>query len=161
MRESFSHKVYLNPQEIQISSPDEQFIQKVIEIVEQNIADSGFSVDDLSYHAGLSRAQLYRKMQGLINRLQRFYPDLSIAARPAITGKGSLTSQACYQIGFRDPSYLPSAFANNSAVRPNKSAGKARLNKRHQYSSLDYSQINTSISELKSRTHRGLDIRLP
>ncbi len=125
MRESFSHKVYLNPQEIQISSPDEQFIQKVIEIVEQNIADSGFSVDDLSYHAGLSRAQLYRKMQGLINQTPSdFIRTYRLQRARQLLGKGHSPSQVCYQIGFRDPSYFTKCFRKQFGCTPQQINGK-------------------------------------
>jgi AraC-like DNA-binding protein len=82
MRESYSHQIFLNPQEIRISSPDEQFMQKIVEAVEQNLPDPGFSVDDLSYHVGLSRAQLYRKLEGLINQTPSDFVRTYRLARP-------------------------------------------------------------------------------
>jgi len=119
MRDSFSHKVFLNPQDIQISSPDEQFMQKIIEVVEQYLSDPGFSVDDLSYHVGLSRAQLYRKMQGLINQTPSdFIRTYRLQRARQLLDKGHSPAQVCYQIGFRDPSYFTKCFRKQFGQTP-------------------------------------------
>ncbi|HRU91850.1 MAG TPA: hybrid sensor histidine kinase/response regulator transcription factor, partial [Candidatus Marinimicrobia bacterium] len=119
IRERFSHLVYMNPKEIQISSPDEQFLQRIIEVVEQYLADSGFSVDDLSYHVGLSRAQLYRKMQALINQTpSEFIRNYRLQRAMQLLEKGHSPSQVCYQIGFKDPSYFTKCFRKQFGRTP-------------------------------------------
>jgi AraC-like DNA-binding protein len=119
MREHFSRMVYLNPQEIPINSPDEQFLQKVVEVVEQYLGDTDFSVDDLSYHVGLSRAQLYRKMRGLINQTPSdFIRTYRLKRALQLLEKGHYPSQVCYQTGFRDPSYFAKCFHKYFGMTP-------------------------------------------
>ena len=128
IRERFSHMIYLNPQEIQISSPDEQFLQKIIEAVEQYLSDTGFSVDDLSYHVGLSRAQLYRKMQGLINHTpSEFIRTYRLQRALQLLEKGHSPSQVCYQTGFRDPSYFSKCFRKQFGRTPQQIRSESEL----------------------------------
>ncbi len=126
MRESYSHQIFLNPQEIRISSPDEQFMQKIVEAVEQNLPDPGFSVDDLSYHVGLSRAQLYRKLEGLINQTPSdFVRTYRLQRAHQLLEKKHSPSQVCYQVGFRDPSYFSKCFRKQYGVTPQQVRGQA------------------------------------
>ncbi len=128
MRERFGRIIGLNPQEIPITSPDEQFLQKIIEAVEQYLSDTDFSVDDLSYHIGLSRAQLYRKMQAVINQTPSdFIRTYRLQRAMQLLAKGHTPSQVCYQTGFRDPSYFSKCFRKQFGKTPQqiKSASKA------------------------------------
>jgi|GEM_PF-555747 len=126
IRERYSHMIYLNPKDIQISSPDEQFLKKVVEAVEQYMSDTGFSVDDLSYHVGLSRAQLYRKMQGLINHTpSEFIRIYRLQRAMQLLEKGHSSSQVCYKIGFRDPSYFSKCFRKQFGRTPQQIRSKA------------------------------------
>lgn len=52
----------LEPKEITVSSLDEQLITKAIRIVEENIDNSEFSVEDLSMEVGMTRGHLYKKL---------------------------------------------------------------------------------------------------
>lgn len=126
IRERFSHMIYLNPKDIQISSPDEQFLKKVVEAVEQYMSDTGFSVDDLSYHVGLSRAQLYRKMQGLINHTpSEFIRIYRLQRAMQLLEKGHSSAQVCYKIGFRDPSYFSKCFRKQFGQTPQQIRSKS------------------------------------
>jgi DNA-binding response OmpR family regulator len=125
MRERFGKMVYANPQDIPISSPDEQFLHKIIETVEQYLSDTGFSVDDLSYHVGLSRAQLYRKMQGLFDHSpSEFIKTFRLQRAMQLLEKGHTPSQVCYQIGFRDPSYFSKCFRKEFGKTPQQILNK-------------------------------------
>ena len=128
IRERFSHMVYMNPKEINVSSPDEQFLQRTVEVVEQYLSDSGFSVDDLSYHVGLSRAQLYRKMQGLINQTpSEFIRNYRLQRAMQLLEKGHSPSQVCYQIGFKDPSYFTKCFRKQFGRTPQQIRPESEL----------------------------------
>ena len=52
----------ISPSEITISSLDEQLIEKAIRIVEENMDNSEFSVEELSAQIGMSRSGLYKKL---------------------------------------------------------------------------------------------------
>lgn len=119
LRERFSKMIYANPKDIPISSPDEQFLNKILETVENYISDTGFSVDDLSYQVGLSRAQLYRKMQGLFNYSPSdFIKNYRLQRAMKFLEKGHSPSQVCYKVGFRDPSYFSKCFKKEFGQTP-------------------------------------------
>ena len=52
----------VSPSEITVSSLDEQLIEKAIQVVEDNMDNSSFSVEELSSFVGMSRGHLYKKL---------------------------------------------------------------------------------------------------
>lgn len=60
--------VEISPSEITISTLDEQLIEKAIRIVEENMGNSAFSVEDLSMQAGISRSGLYKKLVSITGK---------------------------------------------------------------------------------------------
>ncbi|GLR17165.1 hybrid sensor histidine kinase/response regulator transcription factor [Portibacter lacus] len=67
MMEIYSKKITAEPSKVEIESPDERLLKDVIEIIEKNIANTNLSVEFLSSEVGMSRANLYRKIQKLMN----------------------------------------------------------------------------------------------
>ena len=58
----------ISPSEITISSLDEQLIEKAIRIVEENMDNSEFSVEELSAQIGMSRSGLYKKLMQITGK---------------------------------------------------------------------------------------------
>ena len=65
MRERFSREVTLQPRQISITSMDEQFLSKVLAIIEKNMDNELFSIDELSREVGYSNMHFYRKIKAL------------------------------------------------------------------------------------------------
>ena len=61
-------KVEVSPSEITISSLDEQLITKAIAIVEDNMDNSEFSVEEMSAAIGISRSGLYKKLMSITGK---------------------------------------------------------------------------------------------
>ena len=59
---NFSRKLDISPSEITVSKLDETLIEKAIKVLEENIDNSDFSVEDLSAALGMSRGHLYKKL---------------------------------------------------------------------------------------------------
>ena len=55
----------LQPEEISVSSVDEQFYKELQEVIEKNLSDSRFNVEQLGKKLYMSRATLYRKIMAL------------------------------------------------------------------------------------------------
>lgn len=58
----------VSPSEITITSLDEQLITKAIRLVEENISDVDFSVDELSASIGMTRGHLYKKLMAITGK---------------------------------------------------------------------------------------------
>ncbi len=68
LRERFSVGTVLKPGEIAVTSLDDAFLQRVIAVVEKNMGNEGFSVEDLGHEVGMSRVQIHRKLTALTNQ---------------------------------------------------------------------------------------------
>lgn len=65
LAEKFSKQFQLQPREIIIEDADQKFLQKAIDIIEKNISDTNLNVELLAFELGVSRTQLYRKLNAL------------------------------------------------------------------------------------------------
>jgi signal transduction histidine kinase/DNA-binding response OmpR family regulator len=63
--EKFSKQFQLEPREITIENADHKFLQKAIEIIEKNMSNPQLNVELLAFELGVSRTQLYRKLNAL------------------------------------------------------------------------------------------------
>lgn len=65
MYKTFSQKSIIIPSEFSTNKVDEEFLQKVINYIEENIENTELSVDLLAQNMNLSRSQVYRKIKAL------------------------------------------------------------------------------------------------
>lgn len=91
---------------------DEKFLNQLNKLIEDNISNSGFSIDDLADGLGCSRSGLFSKIKSLsgmtpgeIIQIVR----LKKAAALLSTGKYRI-NEICYQVGFNSPSYFSRCF---------------------------------------------------
>ena len=77
LRERFSREVTLQPSDIKITSLDEKFLNKAIEVVEKHIDDENFDLAELREEVNMTRSTLFRKLQALdraiSNRICSYY----------------------------------------------------------------------------------------
>lgn len=64
-KEAFHKTIEISPSSITITSLDEEFVKKAVKFVEDNIDNTEYSVNQLSYDLAMSRTQLYRKFQSI------------------------------------------------------------------------------------------------
>lgn len=120
LRERYNRQVVLKPSDIAINSMDEQFLQRLMNVVEANFEDEDFSVEQLSDEMGMSRSQLHRKLQALTNescsqfirtfRLQR--------AMDMLKKKHASVSEIAFKVGFASHSYFNKCFLQQYGCTP-------------------------------------------
>ncbi len=64
-KERFHKEINISPQEITITSIDEDFMKKALTLVEENMENPEFSVNQLCSDLAMSRSQLYRKFESI------------------------------------------------------------------------------------------------
>ncbi|MCR6507738.1 ATP-binding protein [Bacteroides sp. KH569_7] len=91
----------ISPSEITISSLDEQLIEKAIQIVEGNMDNSKFSVEELSGQIGMSRSGLYKKLIQITGKSPlEFMRILRLKrGRKLLEDSQQSISQIAYQVG--------------------------------------------------------------
>jgi transcriptional regulator GlxA family with amidase domain len=124
LREQFSREITLQPTSVRVTSADEQFLQRLMEIMEEHMADFTFGVESLGKALGMSRVQLYRKLKALSNqspgdfiRMMR----LKRAAELLAQDSGSI-AEVAYAVGFNDPSYFTKSFHKQYGQTPSEYA---------------------------------------
>jgi YesN/AraC family two-component response regulator len=122
MRKSFVKHIEINPSEITVTSLDEKLINKAVAIVEKNISDADFSVEDLSKELGMSRVHLYKKLLSITGKSPiEFIRTIRLKRAAQLLKKSQLTiSEIAYQVGFNNPKYFTKYFKAEFNVLPSQ-----------------------------------------
>lgn len=118
----FSQKLEVNPSEITITSLDEKFIEKAIKIVETNINDAEFSVENLGAVLGLSRGHLYKKLMVITGKgPAEFIRTIRLKrGRQLLEESQMQISQIAYEVGFNSPKRFSKYFRDEFGLSPSE-----------------------------------------
>jgi signal transduction histidine kinase/ligand-binding sensor domain-containing protein/DNA-binding response OmpR family regulator len=122
LKEKYSHQIFLEPKDIEITSSEEKFIKKAIKIVEDNLHDPDFGVNEFSREIGISKVQLYRKFRAISDMtVKEFIRTLRIKRAAQLISKTDLTvSEVAYKVGFREVNYFRKCFKEFYNVNPSE-----------------------------------------
>ena len=125
-QDNFSRQIDPEPSEITITPLDEKLINKAIKYVEDNMARSELSVEEMSRDLGMSRVHLYKKLVSITGRSPIEFIRVIRLKRAAqmLRDKQQNVADVAYAVGFNNPKYfskyfkeefgmLPSAFQNS------------------------------------------------
>ena len=120
LRERYNRQVVLKPSDIAINSVDEQFLQRLMKIVEDHHEDENFSVDQLSREIGMSRSQLHRKLQALTNESSsEFIRSFRLQRAMELLKKNyASVSEIAFKVGFASHSYFNKCFLKHYGCTP-------------------------------------------
>lgn len=127
IREIFRSKINIEPKDIGITSLDEKFMAKALDVVESHMGDVQFSVEGFSREIGMSRMQLYNKILALtgVPPLE-FIRSLRLKRAARLLTEGQLyVSEVAYRVGFNDPKYFSQQFKKMFGVNPSVYEGKS------------------------------------
>ncbi|MEO6731556.1 MAG: two-component regulator propeller domain-containing protein [Ferruginibacter sp.] len=120
LRKRFHKQIEVNPSEITITSLDEKFIRQALEVVEKNLGNPDFSVEDLSSELFMSRVSLYKKITFLTGKAPiEFIRSIRLKRAAQLLEKSQLSiSEIAYQVGFNNPKYFSKYFKAEFNVNP-------------------------------------------
>jgi DNA-binding response OmpR family regulator len=112
LKQRYSREMKLQPKNIMLSSPDERFLQRAIDVVENNISDPDLDIDRFAVEIGVSRMQLYRKLDALTEMtVKEFVRDIRLKrAAQLLVQKKMNVSEVAYAVGFKDLSHFRKCF---------------------------------------------------
>jgi DNA-binding response OmpR family regulator len=112
------------PLDVAIASPDNQFVVRVREIVQQHLSDSLFNAEDLARHLALSRRQLFRKFKGLTGQTPHdFLRSMRLQRAAQLLKRSEMTvMQITFAVGFDDLKHFRSVFRQHFGVLPSQFA---------------------------------------
>ncbi len=99
---------------------DARFLERLRQQVQEQMANSDFSVEDLAAQMGVSRVQLYRKVKTQTGRTPVDIIRLSRLNRSKILLQATdlSVSEIAYQVGFTAPSYFTKCFKEEFGMLP-------------------------------------------
>ena len=101
---------------------DKSFLKQLRKIIQENLANSDLSVEQIGNEIGLSRVQLYRKVKALTG-----YSPVEIVRKARLTRARHLlqttertVSEVAYAVGFSTPSYFSKCYKDEFGENPKK-----------------------------------------
>ncbi len=124
LRERFSKEAELGPSDIAVTSVDEKFLNKAIQIIEDNLGDFDFDVTAMTGEIGMSRMQLFRKLKALTNQTPSEFIRTIRLKRGAqlLQKKFGNVAEITYEVGFNNLSYFAKCFRELYGVSPSEYA---------------------------------------
>jgi signal transduction histidine kinase/ligand-binding sensor domain-containing protein/DNA-binding response OmpR family regulator len=128
LRKRFSSLEEVTPSDFTTSKLDEQFINKINELIEVHYNDSGFDVDKFASNMFVSRSQLYKKLKAITDLSANDYLTVyRLKKSVELLKKGELQiSEIAYVTGFNDPKYFSRIFKKYYQCTPSEYISKFR-----------------------------------
>ncbi|MCG8580695.1 MAG: ATP-binding protein [Bacteroidales bacterium] len=107
-------------EEIATTSTDQQFVNRAIQTVEDNMSDASFNVSELVKKMNVSRTLLHMKLRELTGQsTSEFIRTIRLKQAAKLLKQGELNvSEVTYQVGFNDPKYFSKSFKSLFGVTP-------------------------------------------
>ena len=120
LRILFADSLQIVPKEMAISSQDELFIQNLMEIIDTNLSNENFGVNELGRAINMDRTQLYRKVKALSGETpSNFIKNIRLQkARYFLEQKAGNVSQVAQMVGYRNPDYFSQSFKKEFGETP-------------------------------------------
>ncbi|MBI5916371.1 MAG: response regulator [Bacteroidetes bacterium] len=120
LQEKFSRQIRLDAPAEAVVSLDDQFLQKVLAAIEENLDDETFGVENLASAVDMSRSNLFRKVEALLGKS----PNQLIRERRLLRAKSLLeqgagnSTEVAFMTGFNSPSYFAKCYVEMFGEAP-------------------------------------------
>ena len=122
MRKHFKLEQIMKPNDVTLESPDEKFMKKAMKVIEDNLGDADFDIEQFAKEVGVSRMQLYRKIDALTNMtVKELIRSIRIKRAYQLIEQDKLTiSEVAYEVGFKDIAYFRKCFKAQIGKNPSE-----------------------------------------
>ena len=129
LRQNFSNSPYIATNTMAQNKADEEFLNRLTEIIRRNLEDNAFSVDDLASEMNMSRTSLHRKIKGVTSMTPGDFIRIIRLKRAAeLLREGEYRiNEICILVGINSLSYFSKCFQKQFGILPKdfaKSQGK-------------------------------------
>lgn len=119
-RERFARVLTLDPKEISITSADEVFLEKALQVVEKNMENYDFNVNQFAFELAVSRPLLFTKIKALTGQTpNNFIKTIRLKRASQLIKSSKLNiSEIADKVGFKDPKYFRKCFKDQFNMSP-------------------------------------------
>lgn len=120
MRKKFAQQITLQPQNLPITSPDEKFIKKLMQVVEDHMENPEFGVVALGNEMGMSKTVLYKKICAVTDMAPAdFIKSMRLKKAAFLLQQNVLSiNEVAVLVGFNDRKYFSREFKKLHGVSP-------------------------------------------
>lgn len=126
--ENFARLRDFEPTELKLSSPDDRFLEKLMQTVEKHIENPDFSIEQFAEELAVSRPLLFTKIKALTNQTpNNFLKTIRLKRAAQLLQLNQMNiSEIAYQVGFRDARYFSKCFQKEYGQTPTEFASQHR-----------------------------------
>jgi DNA-binding response OmpR family regulator len=112
LRQLYSQKIFLQPSGVEVGTVDKKFMERLMSVIEQNLSNSEFNVQDLAMEVGMSKAVLYKKFNALVKiPIGEFIKSMRLKKAALLLTNDKLNiSEIAWEVGFSDRKYFSKEF---------------------------------------------------
>jgi signal transduction histidine kinase/ligand-binding sensor domain-containing protein/DNA-binding response OmpR family regulator len=116
--------VLQKPEKEKLSCLDQQFLDRVMIVIDQHLAEEEFSIEEFGKDVGMSRSQMHRKLKALTGKSTSLYlRTVRLAkAKQLIENQKGTISEISYQVGFASPAYFSRCFKEEFGYTPSETS---------------------------------------
>ena len=120
IKKTYQKQIEIKSTAADIDSPDKKFVVHVLQVIEKNLANADFSVEELSSEVNMSRVALYKKILKLTGKTPfEFIKSIRLNRAVQMLEKKEFTvAEISYQVGFNNPKYFTKLFKSEFGVLP-------------------------------------------
>jgi signal transduction histidine kinase/DNA-binding response OmpR family regulator len=110
----------LNIEDGDFGVSEQDFLRKLNDLIEKNLDNSAYTVEDLARSLTISRVQLYRKVKAILGiSVSDHINSMRLDKSRELLKKSDLNiSEIAYAVGFSSPNYFSTSFKNKFGVSP-------------------------------------------
>ncbi|NJK94081.1 MAG: helix-turn-helix transcriptional regulator [Bacteroidales bacterium] len=120
LKQQFAANTSFIAKEMTVTSADEIFLQKAIDYVKENLADTDLNIEKLGKVLNISRVHLYRKLKAITNQNPtEFIRTIRLKQAAYLLAQDKLNvSEIAYMVGFNSHQYFTNSFQKYFNMSP-------------------------------------------
>lgn len=120
LKKAFQKHIEVNTLDINIVSADEKLVRQILEVVQKNIDNPDFSVEELSRTLCMSRAAMYKKITAITGKTPvEFIRSVRLKHAAQLLEKTQMTiSEIAFEVGFNNTKYFVKYFKEEFKMLP-------------------------------------------
>lgn len=130
-KKAFLNKPFFPVQKIKVSKSDEKFLNKIMEIINQDMANPELNVKNLADMLYMSRSGLHRKVKQITSLSPiEFIKLIRLKKAAELIQQGEYQiAEVCFMVGINSPSYFGKMFFQQFGMTPKEFAKNSKARK--------------------------------
>ncbi|RRQ48620.1 response regulator [Maribacter algicola] len=129
IRLRFMTKEQLTPKEVVLDSEDKKFLDRIMELMEEQMSNENYQIEQLVDDMHTSRSTFFRRLKKLTGQPPNDFIRMIRLQRAAqLLEQGELSiAEVSYKVGFNDPNYFGKCFRKQFGEAPSRYLSKSEV----------------------------------